>query len=365
MRPWVQRLLTAQANPDQSGWHCFERFSRLAVFDGVKFWVLLNLSLAALYAVRSPRHRPWGRVALVAVLAADLFVFAKPINWMADQDVYAATVPNVTKLRGEPGPLRVYVPDAVLYANNWLYGVRNPEAFMWAKHTLLANRNLPYGIDVVHSDYPLDIARYRRLLIELESPDTAAQARARLLAMLNVSYVIDASGIEAQGLVHMRDFRRSARLRWVGTSRRAWLVPAVRSACDAETLGIMRSNRFDPEHEAVVAAPGMDASYPPTQGRLRWAARRRHELALEWQGGAGFLVMSAAHYPGWRLYDNGRRARLVRTNYAFTGAPIGEGIRRVRVAFAPRSFKLGAGLSLLGVAGLALLGGLRLGRGGR
>ena len=363
--PWVQRVLTSQTYPNQWRWRCFERFHSLAVFDGLKFWVLLNLSLAALWALRSAKRRPWGRAALVAVVAADLFVFAKPINWAAKEDAYEAQAPNVEKLRGEPGPFRVYVPDAVLYANNWLYGVRNPQAFLWAKNTLLANRNLPYAIDAVHSDYPLDMARYRRVLVELESPRTTAQARARLLSMLNVTYAIDAPGVQAPALVRMRDFRRSARMRWVGSSRRAWVVPAVRSASDADALATLRSDRFDPEHEALVAAPGVDASYPARQGGLRLSARRRHETTIEWQGGAGFLVLSESHYPGWRLYDNGRLRPIVRTNYAFRGAAIGAGARQLRFVYAPRSFKLGAALTLMGVAGLGLLGCLRVGRAGQ
>jgi len=350
-RQWAQRFLTTPTYRTQAEWRCFERFHSLALYDGLKFWVLLDLSAVVLWAFRSSRLKTWGAAALVSILTADLFVACKALNCTTDSDLYEAPVPNAGELREAKPPFRVYVPSSTVYLNNHLYGLRNPQAFQWAKNTLLTNRNLPDRIDVLHSDISLDLGRFRRIMDLLDAPKTSGHARAQLLSMLNVSYGLHAAGVDLVTLVRMRDYRSYTALRWIASSPRAWVVPQVQTRPDDLVLATLLEAQWRPHDLALVSSPiSTEAAYPRWEGDLRISRLRRHETTVDLDGGEGFLVLSETHYPGWRLYDNGIRRQIRRTNYAFRGSPVMAGRRELRFVYAPRSFKLGALLTLVGLA---------------
>ena len=366
-RQWVQHFLTTPTYRSQVEWQCFERFHSLASHDGLKFWILLNLSMAALWALwalRSPRLKKWGTVALLSVLTVDLFLTCKPINCTTDDDLHEAQVPNAVELRKTRPPSRAYVPSSTVYLNNHLYGLRNPQAFLWAKNTLLTNRNLPDRIDVLHSDISLDLGRFRRVMDLLDDPQTSGQARTRLLSMLNASYGLYATGVDLMTLVHMRDYRPHTALRWIASSQRAWVVPRVRTRPDDVVLATLSDGHWGPHDLALVSDPIVtEVAYPPWKGDLRISRLRPHETTIDLDGGEGFLVLSETHYPGWRLYDNGTRKQIKRTNHAFRGAPVMAGRRELRFVYAPRSLKLGALFTLAGLAVVCAVSVARLSSG--
>jgi len=64
---------------------------------------------------------------------------------------------------------------------------------------------------------------------------------------------------------------------------------------------------------------------------------------------AGFLVTSDAYYPGWRASIDGRDAWLYRADYAIRGVMVPAGEHTVRFEYRPRSFYLGAAISLISI----------------
>ena len=67
------------------------------------------------------------------------------------------------------------------------------------------------------------------------------------------------------------------------------------------------------------------------------------------------LVVSDTWYPGWRARVDGETARILRADHAFRALALTAGAHRVELAYAPLSFRLGAALSALGLALVALL----------
>jgi len=65
------------------------------------------------------------------------------------------------------------------------------------------------------------------------------------------------------------------------------------------------------------------------------------------------LVISQIYYPGWEAFVDGSKAKVLRTNYALTGVVVPAGSHEVRLVFAPRSFRIGLGLTLFSAAFLA------------
>ncbi|HEY0159540.1 MAG TPA: YfhO family protein [Thermoanaerobaculia bacterium] len=83
---------------------------------------------------------------------------------------------------------------------------------------------------------------------------------------------------------------------------------------------------------------------------------RRSGLAYELDAAmdqAGWVVVSATHWKGWRAYIDGRRVRTYFANHAFVGVYVPEGQHRVTLKYLPQSFTRGRAVSV--VTALALL----------
>ncbi|MFC1646005.1 YfhO family protein [Candidatus Omnitrophota bacterium] len=63
----------------------------------------------------------------------------------------------------------------------------------------------------------------------------------------------------------------------------------------------------------------------------------------------GFVVLSDMWYPGWRVYVDGKRAKLYRANYIFRGVEVSKGVHKIRFSYEPASLKTGSIVSLITV----------------
>jgi len=61
---------------------------------------------------------------------------------------------------------------------------------------------------------------------------------------------------------------------------------------------------------------------------------------------AGVLVLSDVYYPGWNAYVDGRHAEMLRANYSFRAIALGAGEHTVSFRYEPRSFAMGARVTL-------------------
>src|SRR5262249_60540489 len=84
------------------------------------------------------------------------------------------------------------------------------------------------------------------------------------------------------------------------------------------------------------------------------AARVRGCLAARLKT-PGLVVLADTYSPGWRLTVDGRAAEILRTNGAMRGALVGAGEHRLVYHYDPASLKVGAGLTVAGIAALVLL----------
>jgi len=83
---------------------------------------------------------------------------------------------------------------------------------------------------------------------------------------------------------------------------------------------------------------------------VRWGAR---STTVEVRAPrSGYVVVSQIRYPGWRAYVDGERTKLLEADYLLMAAQVPAGEHEVEFRYEPASFKLGLGLSVLGVLGM-------------
>jgi hypothetical protein len=131
---------------------------------------------------------------------------------------------------------------------------------------------------------------------------------------------------------------------------------------DAETLSILGSREFDPRSQVLLAAGQAAATQAPTQGTERVELRTydSQQVVVSVQApAAGYLVLTDAWYPGWRVRVDGQEAPLLRADLIFRAVYLEAGEHTVEFTYAPASFRTGlllSGAALVLVLGLWLWG---------
>ncbi len=69
----------------------------------------------------------------------------------------------------------------------------------------------------------------------------------------------------------------------------------------------------------------------------------------------GLLVISNTYFPGWHAYIDGRKSKVIRTDYAFQGIFVPKGIHEIELDYMSLSFVIGLILSIAGVAAIPLI----------
>jgi hypothetical protein len=94
-----------------------------------------------------------------------------------------------------------------------------------------------------------------------------------------------------------------------------------------------------------------------TETRPRVVLKRLQpkEVSIDVDAAApALVVLSQTYYHCWHAYIDGQRAPLLRANYAFQAVPVPAGKHQLRLVYQDASFRLGAGISLTVLAGLAI-----------
>jgi uncharacterized membrane protein YfhO len=122
-------------------------------------------------------------------------------------------------------------------------------------------------------------------------------------------------------------------------------------ALDAIKTGRLPDGRdFDPAQTALIEVPltlhAEDDADSKASATIASLSTTRMEVRTK-STRAGFLVTSDAYYPGWRASIDGRDVPLYRADYAIRGVLVPAGEHTVRFDYRPRSFYLGAGVSLI------------------
>src|SRR5262249_3053653 len=151
--------------------------------------------------------------------------------------------------------------------------------------------------------------------------DLPADRRGKLLATLNVKYVVAFHDLDVKGLKLVREYpEHYSRLYEVDASvPRVYLVGRATHEVDPmNTLRRLVSDEFDPRREVVLDAPTYQAREGSIDGETKITHYGNQNVQIEARlGQPGVLVLTDAFYPGWKVFVDGTEQRVLRANYLF------------------------------------------------
>jgi hypothetical protein len=362
--------------------------------------ILAGVGLDVLLLGRAKLRRVAFTIALVAAALAATwwYVFslgalerAQAWRWIADYQllvlfalvaVAAALIINVSRF----GEQRRYIGAALLMALIFVEGVVNATyprqkrwdafahppahvAFLQQTETrsrgfvaaaLTANVGSAFGIHELDSLYTFFSSRMQELYVHYTR--STQPIFMREAAVLPPEPVLDAAGIgwllinkgltqmlqnaraRSHALIYGDDFaqifRRESGRRFFFSSHYEVVAPDVALG----KLASLESGKILLEQEAAFASTANAADDPVPAvvaeklngSEFRFRAPR-----------AGFLYVADVWNPGWSAQVNGRRAPILRANYAFRAVPVAAGDVRVQFSYLPVGFIAGAVISVV------------------
>ena len=151
----------------------------------------------------------------------------------------------------------------------------------------------------------------------------------------------------------MVTWRAAMRVASVAAKESPRPLPRVRLLTDARvsTRPAIDIRAIDVAKTALVdrAAP-LDAGLP---GEARMLEEEPGEITIETRAaGRQLLVVSESFHAGWRVWIDGEPGSLLRAYGDFIGCVVPQGSHRIRLHFEPASFRWGARVSALALAGI-------------
>ena len=245
----------------------------------------------------------------------------------------------------------------------------------------------------LHNIWGLDVIRLRRMddlyHTLIGAPSISAT---HLIDLYGVKYVISVTPIEEtsrfeliyariEGLQGKReDLLKENTVKLYkhrSSLPRAWLVKDFKVLDSKAILSMMTQKEFDPRRKVLLEEEpkwakeeiggrrepplrrtndvGEPLSGLPLKVEFISETNNRLQLHVETKENS-LLVLSGTYYPGWKAFVDGIPEKIYQANYAFRAVPLNAGTHKVEFVYDPVSFKLGVGVTLLGILGSVGIG---------
>ncbi|MFQ5855520.1 MAG: YfhO family protein [Anaerolineae bacterium] len=282
-----------------------------------------------------PRRRLGVAGAALALIVLDLFTLNRPINYTERYELYPVTS----------------VVQPILADQSWFriqddYRLQGHTACMlrleevWGIASIrLAHYQEFFNRAIEAVRWPLLGVRYLTTWRQELFPRPGAPAvPAELLYQ-------EGEGAQATYL-----YRLPGELHW------AWVARDLRYAPDDKKLyDELNASDFDPWFRAVLREP-IRVPKVHAEDRIRVVTRQPNHLVLDVELGApGLLLISEVFYPGWRATLDGQPTPIYEADAVLRSVLVPAGAHRIEMRYDPWSFKLGAAISVLSIAGFFAL----------
>ena len=353
----------------------FPQFNHLSVnlFHAKRFFFYLTLFTLLIGVGVEVKWKNWTKILLILFLVTDLFgnmgFYAREKN----EDYFKKTR-ILEIISSDKGPFRIFSTGKTIAMDTPIL-VADLSSFNAFKEKHLPPFHL---ISRLHDIWGIDVIRLKRAddlyRAFISAPSISATP---LINLYGIKYIISVTPLEEdprfeliyarlEGLQGSReDLLKENTIKLYKNSSpspRAWLVRDFKVLDSKTILSVMLQKEFDPWKEVFLEE--IPPSFTSVSNRI--------DLPLEGGGKGGgeveiisesnnrlellvkgternLLVLSDTYYPGWKAFVDGTPQRIYQANYAFRAIPLGAGTHGVEFVYDPVSFKLGAGVTFLGI----------------
>lgn len=308
--------------------------------------------------IQKTRYPALLMIFLTVGITLDLLIFSWRFNPAMDKALSYPSTPGIEFLKRDQSLYRIILirpgPDQ---------GRVFPNTFM------------PYNIQEVGGYESLGLYRYSHLMAQfdrrfLDVPKQWSHVvfmdryRGPLLDFLNVKYIVTSplNTLEHDRLEPVYHGPDLAIYRNRAVLPRATAVHRYRVITDEDRLvDRLAGEAFDPTSTVYFEYDPGSPMPPEPVDRVSSARVVSYEptsVAVEADmAHEGFVVLSDAWYPGWRVRVDGQPRELLRANYTFRAVYVPAGAHRIEFVYRPTTVYRGIGLSLgaFGLLGAALL----------
>jgi hypothetical protein len=293
--------------------------------------VLLAVCAVTAFIWRSART-PAPLILLACLLVADLLYFGMSYNPFVARDLVLPRTGATDFLASSP-------------VRDRFCGLDTPESSLWKGNCLPPATNLAYGLTDVRGKeglFPYRIGAFMELLKDDPKVVFAAAVHFKrhdspLLDLMGMRHVMSRDPLESPKFreVYRGEVRVSentgALPRTFALGRDAVQQPAR----DAESLLAEIQAAHERRTSDEVSLAHHSPHYVRIQSRLSQPSR---------------LVLTDTLFPGWRAFSDGRQTAMQPFCWLFRSVPVASTNQHVEFVYDPRSFKIGAAVTLAAIA---------------
>ncbi len=389
----------------------FPQFNHVSVnlFHAKRFFFYLVIFFLLIRVGDEVRWKSWAKILLIFFLTADLFGNMGFYGKQKSDDFFRKTK-ILEIITGDKRNFRTFSTEKTVAMDTQILATTTFYLdILKEKHP--PSMRLPY---LLHDIWGIDVIRVKRG-DDLYNAFTGVSSisATNLVDLYGIKYVISVAPIEGDprfelifGMVEglegkKEDLLKQNTIKLYKNRKcfaRAWLVKDFKVLDSKTILSMMTQKGFDPGQEVFLEEEPkwINPPLPPftrggvgglneplsgfqNKGGLMGSPLRRandvgelpcglpekaeivsesnNRLYLQVMAAEnGLLVLSDTYYPGWKALVNGRETKIYRADYAFKAIPLNAGTHQVEFVYDPMSFKLGAGVTLLGILGCVVFG---------
>ncbi len=297
----------------------------------------------------------WWQWAVVIVVGLDLVVAGWGLNPSVDLSVYTEPSPTAEDVQQSLAGGRIFLggedEETLKFERFLRFDTFMPfddgEDWSNLRASLLPNITILDGTHSANNFDPLIPGRYSAWMDVLEETDL--QTQDEMLNLMGVTVVESIDPNEAYG-VRFDSRLAYPRVRWVGC--------AIHVEDGQSAMDLVRSSDLDHDSEVVIesemaAKPHACNSGSDAEIQIQSEAASLTSVRVS-ASADGYLVVADVWYPGWQAFVDGEQTELLRVNYLFRAAAVPAGVHEVKFVYQPRSFYVGAVISI--AAAIMLIG---------
>jgi len=325
---------------------------------------------------RYPKRRTLFSLALLSLLALDLFFANKGYYIKYDAKSFHQPSESISFLKNDPSLFRIFTSPKT-EKEPMKYSDIFSDPVKVSKEKIMPGLNIEHGLYSIVGAEVIRLESYEKILSLINSsplPDST-----NLLGLLNVKYLIskfniDSKEFELAEIIGNKDDPEGSLniYRNLNVLPRAFLVEEYKVAnSETEYNKILGGKDFDPRSLVLL---DKDPDSFPDRSKISNQNIKPHdhekdkviittyqpnriELSVSLKT-PKILFMSETYYPGWKVYIDGNEGAIYRANYAFRAVPLNPGNHRVVFAYKPLSVILGGIITLVGIIATVLIGTL-------